>query len=71
MSIAEGNSDYWSFPSYPSHIDHIMITSPLESSFNKPESSLDVLAVDLEFMNWDEYDFLVSDHRPVFIKLAY
>ena len=71
MSIAEGHSDYWSYPSYPSHIDHIMITSPLENSFNKPESSIDVLAVDLEFMNWDEYDFLVSDHRPVFIKLAY
>ena len=71
MSISEGNSDYWSFPSYPSHIDHIMITSPLESSFNKPESSIDVLAVDLEFMNWDEYDFLVSDHRPVLIKFAY
>jgi len=48
-----------------------MITSPLESSFNNTESSIEVLTVDLEFMNWDEYDFFVSDHRPVFIKLAY
>ena len=71
ISIAEGHSDYWSYPGYPSHIDHILLTEPLESSLNQPYSSINVIPVDLDFMNWDEYDFLVSDHRPVFLRLAY
>ena len=71
MNIAEGHHDYWSYPGYPSHIDHILLTSPLENSFNNLHSSIKVLPVDLNFMNWDQYDFLVSDHRPVLLKLAY
>ena len=71
MSIAEGHYDYWSYPGYPSHIDHILLTAPLESSLNQPHSSIQVLPVDLDFMNWDQYDFLVSDHRPVLLRLAY
>ena len=71
MSIAEGHYDYWSYPGYPSHIDHILLTSPLENSFNNLHSSIKVLPLDLNFMNWDQYDFLVSDHRPVLLKLAY
>ena len=71
MNIAEGHHDYWSYPGYPSHIDHILLTTPLENSFNNLHSSIKVLPVDLNFMNWDQYDFLVSDHRPVLLKLAY
>ena len=34
LSIAEEtNSDRWSFPSYPSHLDHILINRPLFESF--------------------------------------
>ena len=71
IGIAEGHSDYWSYPGYPSHIDHILLTEPLESSLNQPYSSINVIPVDLDFMNWDEYDFLVSDHRPVLLRLVY
>ena len=42
-----------------------------QNSFNNLHSSIKVLPVDLNFMNWDQYDFLVSDHRPVLLKLAY
>ena len=28
-SIAQGNSFQWSFPTYPSHIDHILVSSEL------------------------------------------
>ena len=71
MEIAEGLSDYWSYPSYPSHIDHILLTSNLIGSFDNPETSIFVPTVDLDFMNWEQYDFLVSDHRPVILNLAY
>ena len=71
MEIAEGLSDYWSYPSYPSHIDHILLTSNLIGSLDNPETSIFVPTVDLDFMNWEQYDFLVSDHRPVILNLAY
>ena len=71
QSIEEGHSDYWSYPGYPSHIDHILLTSALENSLNEFYSSVEIVPVDLDFMNWDEYDFLVSDHRPVLLRLAY
>ena len=71
MGIAEGLSDYWSYPSYPSHIDHILLTSNLIESLDNPETSIFVPTVDLDFMNWEQYDFLVSDHRPVILNLAY
>ena len=29
IEIAEGASQYWSFPSWPSHLDHILITNEL------------------------------------------
>ena len=69
--IAEGLSDYWSYPSYPSHIDHILLTSNLNNSFNQFQSHIYVPTIDLDFMNWEQYDFLVSDHRPVILNLAY
>ena len=71
MEIAEGLSDYWSYPTYPSHIDHILLTSNLIGSLDNPETSIFVPTVDLDFMNWEQYDFLVSDHRPVILNLAY
>ncbi len=71
MEIAEGLSDYWSYPSYPSHIDHILLTSNLIGSLDNPETFIFVPTVDLDFMNWEQYDFLVSDHRPVILNLAY
>ena len=71
MDIAEGLSDYWSYPSYPSHIDHILLTSNLSSSLNQLQTDVYVPTIDLDFMNWDQYDFLVSDHRPVILNLAY
>ena len=29
MDIAQGNSNGWSYPSWPSHLDHILITNEL------------------------------------------
>jgi endonuclease/exonuclease/phosphatase family metal-dependent hydrolase len=37
MSIAKGSQLWWSYPSYPSHIDHILITNEL---FSKVDTTL-------------------------------
>ena len=71
IDIAQGHSDYWSYPSYPSHIDHIIITAPLEVAFKASQSSIQILPLDLSFSSWDEYEFMISDHRPLQLVLDY
>ena len=65
--IASGNSSDWSYPSWPSHLDHILITNEL---FDEYDNS-DVLTIKIDDYldgGWNEYDYNVSDHRPVAIS---
>ncbi len=72
MEIAEGSSAYWSYPSWPSHLDHILITNELFDEFVLDGSDIQTLCIDdLLDDGWSEYDYTVSDHRPVGLKLAY
>lgn len=70
MTIAEDSSSNWSYPSWPSHLDHIMITNELYDSFENSASEIKTLKIDnyLE-SGWYEYNSNISDHRPVGIKL--
>ena len=66
-SIASGNSSDWSYPSWPSHLDHILITNEL---FDELDNS-DILTIKVdEYLEggWNEYDYNISDHRPVAIS---
>ena len=67
FEIAQGNSSGWSYPNWPSHLDHILITDELFDDF----SLVEVIRID-DFMDggFSEYDQTVSDHRPVAIKLS-
>jgi endonuclease/exonuclease/phosphatase family metal-dependent hydrolase len=69
MPIAEGSSSSWSYPTWPSHLDHILITNELFDVFNEVGSSCEVIKVDQYFSSWNTYENNVSDHRPVGIKL--
>lgn len=69
MDIASGGSSNWSYPTWPSHLDHILITNEL---FDELDNS-DVQTIKLDqYLNggWNEYDNNISDHRPVFMKLV-
>lgn len=61
MDIAQGSSANYSFPTWPSHLDHILITNEL---FDTPQQT-ETIKVDEYMMNWNDYDNNVSDHRPV------
>ena len=66
MYIAEGSSADWSFPSWPSHLDHILITNELL------HPNLEVQTLKLEHYiagGWGAYHTYISDHRPVGISL--
>ncbi|PWE00218.1 endonuclease/exonuclease/phosphatase family protein [Marinilabilia rubra] len=58
MSIATGNKDFWSYPGWPSHIDHILMTDEWFDYFDEAIT----LRPDQCF---DDYENYISDHRPV------
>ena len=67
LEIAQGNSSEWSFPNWPSHLDHILITNELFQGLNNFE--VQTIKID-EYLDggWNQYDQNISDHRPVAIK---
>jgi len=69
MDIAEGSSSNWSYPSWPSHIDHIFITNELIEEYLNFGSDIRTIRVDDSFSGWYNYDQNVSDHRPVGLKV--
>ena len=70
MAIAQGNSSDWSYPSWPSHIDHLLITNELFVEFENESSDIQTIPVD-SFLSggFGEYDTNISDHLPVGLKV--
>ena len=70
MEIAESSSADWSYPTWPSHLDHILITNELFDELDN--SDIQTIKID-EYIDggWNEYDQNISDHRPVAIKLDF
>lgn len=62
MPIAAGNAEGWSYPSWPSHLDHVLITNELFSLVD----DIDVLKLS---KCEPTYSANVSDHRPVMLQL--
>tara|TARA_B100000609_G_C17221851_1_gene440713 strand:- start:4877 stop:5743 length:867 start_codon:yes stop_codon:yes gene_type:complete len=66
LDIAEGTPDNWSFPGWPSHLDHILISNEV---FNY-QLNVETIKLDNYMVGgWGRYDSYVSDHRPVGINL--
>ncbi len=68
--IAMGDNSEWSYPTWPSHLDHILITNELLDDFENGSSVISTIKID-EYLtgSWWEYDENISDHRPVALKL--
>ena len=67
MDIANRASTDWSYPTWPSHLDHILITNEL---YNNHDTTYTILSEEF-FSGWAEYDDVISDHRPVGIRLMF
>ena len=65
LAIAEGPLSNWSYPTYPSHIDHIIITNEL---FNNHISTSTIL-IENALPDLSDYNNYISDHRPMGISL--
>lgn len=70
MRIAESSSSGWSYPDWPSHLDHILMTNELFEQVEQDGSSCEVIRLDNHFSGgFNEYENKVSDHRPVGIRI--
>ncbi len=71
MLIAEGNTIDWSYPTWPSHLDHILITDELFNVFQNVNSLVSVIKIDDFMSTWSNYENNISDHRPIGLKLDF
>ena len=68
--IASTNTSDWSYPSWPSHLDHILITNELFDDFANSGSKIQTLLIENYLAGgWNEYETYISDHRPVALSL--
>lgn len=69
MGIAEGAISGWSYPWWPSHIDHILITNEVYNDFWDERTLIKTIELNNYYTGgMYEYDEKVSDHRPVAIR---
>jgi exonuclease III len=72
MDLAYGSKANWSYPGWPSHLDHILITNELFDEFDNEGSSVQTIPLEEYFDNgWTEYENYISDHRPVGLRLKF
>ena len=69
MNIANGSVNFWSYPNYPSHIDHIVINDNIFNNPNISHSTNTILIENLFEGGWGEYNNYISDHKPILINL--
>ena len=62
----------WSFPSWPSHLDHILITNELFEFYQSTSQAIQSINVPSYFINgFNGYDAFISDHLPIGLKLNF
>ena len=59
----------WSYPNWPSHLDHVIINKNLFDNYKLAGSYSKTLRLDKCFGSFSDYDEIISDHLPVGIRL--
>lgn len=71
MDIATSASTNWSYPSWPSHLDHILVTNELFDGLENANTEVACLKIEQVFPGgWSYYDSKISDHRPVALRFT-
>ena len=70
MPIALDPTALWSYPRWPSHLDHILITQQFFDAHQRYDSLVEVAPLHLLLgQGWSAYEKDVSDHLPVVVRL--
>jgi endonuclease/exonuclease/phosphatase family metal-dependent hydrolase len=70
LPIAQDSDELWSYPSWPSHIDHILISDELFTAHAAPEAGVGVVPLHDLLGGWSAYDSSVSDHLPLAFRCS-
>jgi len=62
MNIALNSSSYWSYPTWPSHLDHILITNEL---FDNVVHVQTIIAEDYLSGGWSEYEDVITQNNYI------
>ncbi|HPF71245.1 MAG TPA: endonuclease/exonuclease/phosphatase family protein, partial [Candidatus Krumholzibacteria bacterium] len=69
LAIAQDPDGLHSYPSYPSHIDHILVTPELFEACSAPEALTEVVPIENGVSGGlSAYYLKISDHRPVVLR---
>lgn len=72
QGIAQGSIANWSYPNWPSHLDHILISDELFDVFSHDSSAVETIRIgDYMSGGFNTYDQYISDHRPVGLRLSF
>ena len=66
FDIAEQSSYFWSYPSWPSHIDHILVNSNIYNNYNSYLTS--TIRID-DYVGYNYFQNNISDHRPLIFQM--
>ena len=71
MIIEQSSSSNWSYPTWPSQLDHILITDEIFNEYENNFTNIKTIKVD-DYLSggWTTYDDNISDHRPVALKIT-
>lgn len=69
LPIAAGSVDFWSYPGWPSHLDHILVTDEFFPEIDSGLIEVETLLPEEFMAGFWQYDAFVSDHRPVAMKI--
>lgn len=70
LPIAEDSSTLWSYPTWPSHIDHILINGNTFGDFDTTAGLVKVMPLHTMLDGgWTQYDAETTDHLPVVVRL--
>lgn len=71
LTVEQSSSSNWSYPSWPSHLDHILVSNEIFETFDNSLADIECLKPEVYFVGgWSGYDNDVSDHRPVALRMA-
>jgi endonuclease/exonuclease/phosphatase family metal-dependent hydrolase len=70
LPIALDRNALWSYPGWPSHLDHILVTNQLFPAAEKQDALIRVVPLHTVLSGgWGTYSSDISDHLPVEVRL--
>ncbi len=71
MDIATSASENWSYPTWPSHLDHILVSNELFDELENTSTKVECIKLE-DYLpgGWNTYESDISDHRPVALSFV-